>query len=206
METANILTYSDIVKLTIPFVFSLILIWFRSFYIKNEERKYKNYHLWRGLTNSERECLKFIDALDTTLEKLEKDTIVFFAFDCPRTLTNYAERLAELEKRNSYLYSEYCSNVEIVRNGHKSLQYLLTQTTFQQVSNDKIEERIKKAIRSQINALKGDILLKTDAEINLLEMIQKKNKKYDMQLLNSFKVIYKEAERKLDKKSFSISK
>lgn len=188
MNTQGILSYADILKLTIPFVFALIMVWVKHYYENYKERKNKNSHLWKGIKEEFDNCTKGMYALDRTLSKLNNDIIVFFGLDIPESLTNYAKRLAELECKKSYLYSDYASKVEIVRKGHNSLQSLLRQAAFYDLSDEKIACRIKKAIGSQIKAIKGDLILLAEAELLLMRHIRakyEKNAEQDIHLLES---------------------
>ena len=188
MPEQDLLSYTDIVKLTIPFLFALFLIWAKYFYDNYRERINKISHLWKGIKEEFDNCTKGKSALNDTFDYLNKNIIVFFGLDIPETLTNYSKRLAELEFQKSYLYSDYASKVEIVRKGHISLQSVLTQAIFQDLEDDKKGGRIKKAIESQISALKGDLIKLAEAELLLMKHIRSKYQKkgeQDIRLLEN---------------------
>ncbi|GAB5566168.1 MAG: hypothetical protein Wins2KO_32310 [Winogradskyella sp.] len=188
MNEQDLLSYNDILKLTVPFLLSLILFWAKHFYDNYRERINKNNHLWKGIKEEFDNCHKGKTALDETLSYLKKDTIIFFGLDIPHTLTDYSKRLAELESEKSYLYSDYASKVEIVRKGHSSLQSLLKQAIFQDLGNDKTGDRMKRAIESQVTALKGDLIKLSEAELLLMKHIRKKYQKkgeQDIRLLEN---------------------
>lgn len=174
METSAELSYVDILKLCIPFLFALVLVWVRHYYVLSSERRNKNLHLWRGIKEEFDNCVNGKKALNQTLERLKNNKIIFFALDIPCSLTDYAKRLAELECKTSYLYSDYVSKVDMVRKGHELLQSLLSKAAFQDLSATNTAPRIKAAIRSQIDALKGDIMLLAEAEILLMNYIASK--------------------------------
>lgn len=39
MNNQDLLTYTDVLKLVIPFLFAIVLIWIKEWYIKRVERK-----------------------------------------------------------------------------------------------------------------------------------------------------------------------
>ena len=171
----------DMIKLIVSFLVALLSIWFKDFYDKRQERKYKNEHLWRGIKDQFEDCSKGIQALEKTETCLNKNEICFFALDIPQTLTDYSKRLSELEFKSSYIYSDYASKAEIIRNGHKTLQAMLSQAVFQDLKNNVNSESIKGAIKSQINALKGDFIVLAEAEIVMMKCIKKNYPKKDNQ-------------------------
>lgn len=181
MDNQDLLTFADVLKLIITFLFALILIWAKVFYEERQERRHKNEHLWRGIKQGFDNCIKGIDALNTTLDYLNKDVIVFFGLDIPQTLTDYSKRLSELENKKSHLYSDYFSKAEILRKDHNFLQTILSQAAFQDLKDANVGERIKKAIQSQINAMKGDFIELTNAELELMRYIHAKYQKNNKQ-------------------------
>jgi hypothetical protein len=193
----DLLSYSDVAKLLIPFIFALILIWAKDYYEKSRERKSKNEHIWRVIKQSFDDCRKGIDVLNETIEFLKENIIVFFALDIPQTVTDYAKRLSELEMKSSYLYSDFASKAEIIRNGHKTLQAILTQASFQDLSDSQKSDRIKKAILSQINALKKDFISLAEVELDLMNHIQQKYSKKDVQDINKMEQILRDARNKM---------
>jgi len=191
LET-DFLSYLDAMKLSIPFLFSILLIWIKDIYEKNNEKKYKNEHIWRALKQQFDDCKKGIEALNITWEKFSKhDIIVYFSLDIPQSLLDYAKRLTELEYKKSYIYSGFISNAEIVKCGHKNLQALLNQATFCNYSEDN-STKLKKAIGSQLDALKNDFITLAESQLELMEYISKKYHK-DGQEIDKFRSIIDEA-------------
>ncbi len=178
MENNGLLNFLDVIKLIIPFLFALILIWAKDFYEKRQERKNKNDHLWNSIKEGFENFSKVIEALDITFNNLKKNNIVFFSFDIPSTLTDYSKKLSELENKNSHFYSDYVSHAEILRNSHKNLQSMLSQAAFHNLKEKGTGKRIKKAIKSQINAYKGDLIIFAEVELKLMKTLCSEYKKY----------------------------
>jgi len=188
----DLLSNSDVIKLFIPFLFSIILIWLKILYDRFIERRYKNEHIWRGIKQQFDDCIKGTNALNKTWMKLYKDgLIIYFSIDFPQSLIEYSKRLTELEWKNSYIYSEYISNIEIVKCGHKNLQILLNQATFHNLKEQE-GVKIKSAIESQICALKIDFITLAVSELELVKYIQKKYRK-DKQEISKMQLLLDEA-------------
>ena len=199
MKNTDLLTFTDVLKLIIPFLFALVLIWAKDFYEKWQERKNKNTHLWNSIKEGFENCIKGIEALDITLENLNKNSPVFFSFDIPSTLTDYSKRLSELENKNSHSYSDYVSHAEILRNSHKKLQAMLSQAAFHDLKEKGTGKRIKKAIKSQANAYKGDLIVFAEVELKLMKTIRSKYRKNKEHEINRLEQILKDAKNLKDK-------
>ncbi|WP_207425069.1 hypothetical protein [Pedobacter sp. SYSU D00535] len=162
------------IELFIPFLLSLITIWIKDDYTRRQEVKNKTNYLWSILGEKVDECREYISNLNETFNYFQKKKVVFFGLDIPKTLTDYAKRLAELERKQSFLYSDYASKVEILRTGHASLQRLLSEAAFQNLDDENTFSRIITAISSQIDALKKDSVILAKTEYRLVQFLEKK--------------------------------
>src|SRR5437016_5782956 len=111
------LPWSEIAKLCIPFVFALILIWAKQAYEQMRERRAKQEFLWRTISQGTENLHVALSELDKLALAFKEDRIRIVDFDVPSNLTDFGNRLSELDPSMSYVYSDYTSQIEIVRKG-----------------------------------------------------------------------------------------
>jgi len=178
--TQNMPFMVESLKLLIPFLFSLLLILANRHYNLRREKKEKNNHLWTGIIKSFDDYSKGCDCLDNIIKEIfDYNTVIYFNLDFSKSLTDYACRLAEIELKFSPEYSTYIAKVEIVRNGHRNLITLLNSAAASNPTLSIIDITLKNAIKSQVNALKKDLIIKAEAELTLLRCISRSNTRHD---------------------------
>ena len=174
--------FLEIIKLTIPFVFSLVLILVSYRYNKYIEYKSKKSHLIKGITNDFKDCINICTVLNTQLDYLKQGEVKYYNIDFPISLSDCAKRMAELDCSGSAKYSTYLAFTEIVRNDHKNLISLLNVAAN---SSPKINNILYGAIASQFKALKKDIVLKAESELEILKHLNKKDNSFDFKAYNT---------------------
>lgn len=174
----------EIAKLCVPFVFALVLIWAKQAYEQMRERRAKQEFLWRTITQG-------IPNLPVALGELDKVALAFKAnrvrivdFDIPNNLTDFGNRLSELEPSNSYIYSDYTSQIEIVRKG---LVFLKSLMETHLSSDDQAREKVAEAIGAQATNIKKDLVSLARRELDILRTIRaahKRSSRYQQQLID----------------------
>lgn len=185
------LTWVDIAKLCIPFVFSLVLIWAKDFYEKNRERKAKQEFLWRAISHASNNLSQALSQLDAIAEAFKNNKFRIVDFDLPTNLTEFSNRLCELDSTKAYVYCDYTSGIAIINKGLGSLKSLIANFP----AADK-EQRVSiaKGIEVQAKNIKKDLVTLARREIDVLKIIQKSSpKKYDMQTINQHELAIEKA-------------
>jgi hypothetical protein len=167
------IAWLDIAKLCVPFVFSLILLWAKQAYEHRRERKAKQEFLWRSISQGTAELHIALAEQDKIAQAFKEDRIRIVDFDIPSNLTDFANRLAELDPANSHIYSDYTSQIEIVRKG---LGFLKNLMEAHMSANDQSRPKIAEAIRAQTTNIKKDLVTLARRELDLLRTIRETNK------------------------------
>jgi len=185
------LTWIDIAKLCVPFVFSLVLIWAKDWYEKARERKAKQEFLWREISHESNNLSEALSQLDKIAEAFKNNKFRIVDFDLPANLTEFGNRLCELDSSKAYVYCGYTSGMAIVNKGLGSLKSLIADFP----TADK-EQRVSIAIGIEVQAknIKKDLVKLARREIDVLRIIQKSSpKKYDTQVIKQHEIAVEKA-------------
>jgi len=90
------LTWADIAKLCVPFIFSLILIWAKHSYDTSRERKAKQEFLWRTINQGLVDLPVALGELDKLADAFKNNRVRIVDFDLAANLTDFGNRLGEL--------------------------------------------------------------------------------------------------------------
>jgi thiamine pyrophosphate-dependent acetolactate synthase large subunit-like protein len=180
-----LLTWADVLKLCVPFAFALVLIWAKLAYENRRERKAKQTSLWRSINDEQGGLTDVIDTIGRIATAANSNKAVLVTFDTPETLSEFANRLAELDTGNAHIYISYSSHLQIVRTGTESLKEL--NAAFIQSPSGETRDRIVKAMTAQAKAVRKDLLTLARRELDLLEAIYRCNSRFDHQVIDNQK-------------------
>ena len=165
------ISWLDILKLCIPFLFSLILILANKKYIDHKERVAKKGALWRLLVQDLEELLHVFSRLDDTLEAVKNNEIRLITFVVSQPPVGFASRLAELEPENSHIYNEFIARSKILIKGFDFLKDILKIY----ISTGPASKGfIVKSIERQIYAIKEDLIFHANAQLDILDLLKNK--------------------------------
>jgi hypothetical protein len=161
------LTWPDVLKLSVPFFFSLCLLWATQKHNLRVKRKARQRLLAR-LHGGPFGYLEAIQAFNIVKEAVKENKVRMFSFDIPAIRTKVAERLAELDPTNAHIYVQYVSNAEVVRAGNRMYLELLKSL----VSSKDELDLCKAALFRQMRALKGDLIKFARSDFDLMEVLE----------------------------------
>lgn len=119
-------------------------------------------------------------------------------------MSNFGLRLAELDERNAYVFSEFVAYAQIVRGSVEDFKNL---TKAALCGNPSDPALLKKVIRAQVSALQGDLINLAYKELEVLTVIASRSKKrYDPQILKKVERGMKEAVDYFEKARMTATK
>jgi hypothetical protein len=177
MQEKAMLSWLDILKLCVPFIFSIILLWFKEWLTSYRERKRKEAYLWKTIIHESGELAIALKELDL-IAKGAKDRPRVVAFYASVNNILSADRLAELDFRNAHVYSEYSAHTEIVAKGFAFLKDLTKEAITAKVP---INPNLTLAIVAQTKSLRDDLVALAEREVDVLNVIRSANRKYNAQ-------------------------
>ena len=176
------ITWLDVVKLTVPFLFSIILIWIKGWYDRWSDRNSKQRVLSRLLLDELQTLPRAIEELGEISDASGRGKLRLVSFDIPSLVSGYSRDLAALDAGNSYIYSNLSSFFEIA---NKGVERLSTLTLDRAKAGDKESiERLNDAIKGQCRITAKDFITYGKAARGTLDVIPEKNKSIDKQTLD----------------------
>ncbi|MDN7141909.1 hypothetical protein KC131_14770 [Pseudomonas sp. JQ170] len=173
------LTWDDTLKLCIPFIFSIALIWIHYHVARLLETKAKKESLWRIFSTKNLGLASDLKGLNTIIDAYRAGEYASFTYALDDLPKNIAVRLSELTPKQTFIYERYISSYSAVQRNMKSLQsviHCLITTT--EISDG----RVRNAIQSQVEVLKSNLIELCEAQIFVMEHFSKeRNTTFDPQ-------------------------
>ena len=192
------LSWLDILKLCVPFIFSIILLWFKEWFTSHRERKGKEAYLWKAIIQESGELCSAFKELDLIAKSAqERPRIVALSVSANIILS--ANRMAELDTRNAHVYSEYSAHTELVAKGLEFLRELIKERI---TAEEPVNPNLALGIVAQTEALKDDLLTLAQREIEVLNVIKIANRKYRAQEISKHSEMIEQIKQS-NKKSLS---
>ncbi len=192
-DPSGLLTWADVVKVWLPVGISVLMVWGRHKYLTWRERKDKQKALWTGLSAPALNLHKAIAQLEDLAVEYQCDRVRVIQFDVPETLTNFSNRLAELDPKNALIYCDYVSFASITRSGFEFLNGFVRSRICE---SDCDTELLKMAIRAQVNALKKDLITLAEREFEVLRHLASTDRRFNRDTIRVVKNIIEEVKNK----------
>jgi len=193
----TLLTWADVLKLCVPFAFALVLIWAKLAYENRRERKAKQMSLWRSISDGQGSLTGVVNTIGRMATAASANKLVVVTFDIPESLSQFANRLAELDTGNAHIYISYSSHLQIIRTGIECLKEL--NSAYIQSPSGETRERIVKAMGGQTTSVRKDLLTLARRELDILEAIHRRNSHFDRQVIDNEKKLIESVSLAIDK-------
>jgi thiamine pyrophosphate-dependent acetolactate synthase large subunit-like protein len=193
----TLLTWADVLKLCVPFAFALVLIWAKLAHENRRERKAKQMSLWRSISDAEGSLIGVVDTIARIATAASANKLVVVTFDIPESLSQFANRLAELDTDNAHIYISYSAHLQIVGTGIECLKEL--NAAYIQSPSGETRERIVKAMGGQTTSVRKDLLTLARRELDILETIYRRNSRFDRQVIDNQKKLIERVSSAIDK-------
>lgn len=177
LPTQALLSWNDIAKLVVGFAISLFLIWAKS----AGERMYRRRTLRRSAWNVAKHHTDFrrwLDDLDATVMHERNGGVWLSSVDLSEHYAAMIAELSQLDPKNSDAYIGYLSAEQVVRNGFDRLEalrldFIRARSTSPAAANDAVS--IRRSLIGQCAAIRTDLKIMAERELEVLELIQVKH-------------------------------
>jgi hypothetical protein len=170
------LTWADILKLCVPFLFALCLIWIREWFITRKELRAKHEAFWRLIVQDYGNLAQAVNVLDDMATRYKDGrTPAVHEFSLPPTSINFATRLMELDPKHGYIYGNYAAQGEAVNKGMANLSDFTQELI--KATDDSIKGTLASVIEAQVGALQDNMIALAEEEVRILQRIQQTLKK-----------------------------
>ncbi len=187
------LTWADVVKLCIPFVFSLVLLWAKQEFENRVERKSKSEMLWRAIDQDSTELVKALDELDHIANAYTHDRMRLVTIVVP-PVTEIGARMAELDPAHAYVFTDYTAQAEIVRSGLARLERF---TDLAIEAGKGSPGSLANAIAAQVKSSKIDFVSMAQSALEVLKVLKTLNPSFDSQPISRRESVIRELRTKI---------
>jgi hypothetical protein len=177
------LLWSDVLKLFIPFLLSILFFIFKDWLSKHKEKKAKQESVWRLLKVEVRRVGTDLSGLKSLIKAYDDGMYAGFTHNLDNSLRRIIQRLSELDPEKTYVYAKYESAHTQVENHIISLCHIIHALITTPEINEK---RAKDAIKSQVLVLVESMIEMSEASVEVMEVIREdnpKNSTYDEQTI-----------------------
>lgn len=181
------LLWSDVLKLFIPFLLSILFFLIKDWLSKHKEKKAKQESIWRLLKVEVRRVGVDLSGLNSLVEAYDNGMYAGFTHNLDDSIKRIIRRLSELDPEKTYVYAKYESSHTQVENHINSLCHIIHSLI---TTTDINETRAKGAIKSQVQVLIESMIEMSEASIEVMAVIREENSKnsiYDEQILRELK-------------------
>lgn len=163
------LTWADVLKLCVPFVFSLILLWAKELYVDRRERLRKQQFLWRAIKHNASSLPQALTAFSRIPEAFREKKFHVQEFITPAVLREASLRLAELDHEHAHIYSDYADASELVQKGLDSLGSLLRSVVTARAAD---REHLLHGIEAHALNVRKDLITQARSELAVMKSLR----------------------------------
>jgi hypothetical protein len=185
------LTWSEVFKLTFPFVTAILLVWIKSGIESRIARRNKQHALSRLLNDEIGQIKKLVDALGRIAESASRRKLRLVTMDLSSLIVSLSSSLSDLDSSNAYYYSDLASWYEIVNKGFVRLSTFLTSRAGS--SDSTARENLDRAIMGQAKIVASDAVSFAKAGFLLLDKLPRNVRYQDSQAMASLEKVMDDA-------------
>jgi hypothetical protein len=115
----------DVLKLTVPFVTAILMVWIKTSIETHLSRGNKQHALSRLISDELGHLQEAVDALKRIAESAKNGKLRLVSIDVSGLMSKFASDLSDLDARQAYRYSDLVSSVELVNKGLERLSSLV---------------------------------------------------------------------------------
>jgi len=173
----------DILKLTVPFLTAVLMVWIKSWIESNLSRRHKQHALSRLLSDELQNSQSTVQALSRIAESAAQGKLRLVSIDVSTLISKLSCDLADLDSTHAYSYADLASSMEIVNKGLTRLASLtLTRAS---ASTKEIGDHLNRAIYAQAKITCADFLSLYKVFLEVLKRIPTKYRYGDDQSLRN---------------------
>lgn len=172
----------DVLKLTIPFVTTILMVWIKAWIENNLSRKNKQLVLSRLISDELSQLQHGVQVLKTTAEAAKAGKLNLASFDVSNLLSKFASDLSDLDAEQAYVYSDLISSIAIANGGTSRLSSLILSRA--NSKEPEISSRIERCIIGQTKITAIDFISFAESGMKVLNAIPRHIRYTDDQALN----------------------
>ncbi len=186
------ITNTDVLKLTVPFISAVFLIWVRNWVQNRISRNVKQEVMSRLLQNEIHDLREVIETLERVKQSFLNGHIRLVTVEVPRLLSKYACDLAELDPSRAFQYSDFSASCEIARKGLEKLSTFILERS--KTTEEQSIAVLVEVIGGQAQITAKDLLECGELSLRLIKNLPKKQRAADDQTISNLEKDLKDSE------------
>lgn len=186
------LEWIDILKLTVPFVTAILMVWIKSWIETWLTRKNKQHALSRLINDGLQDSLPTVEALSHIAESACKGNLRLVSIEISSLTSRFACDLADLDAKQAYCYADLASSQELVNKGLSRLSsFILSRVT---ATTMEVASQLDRAIHAQARITATDFITFCKSSLMVIKAIPEKYRYGDAQTLQNMEYLVTIAE------------
>lgn len=177
--------WMDIVKLTVPFITAILMVWIKAWIESRLERKHKQHALSRVINEELHFSRETVLGLSHIAESATNGKLRLVSIDVSTLLEKFAYELADLDSKQAYLYADLASSVELVNKGLSRL-YSLMLSRSTAIESD-VAAQLDRVIYGQARITAADYISLCKVCLTVFEKIPMRHRYGDDQALKNMR-------------------
>jgi len=190
-----LVSWSDVLKLTVPFATAVLLVWIRAWIHDLRARNAKQKALTRMIKDELETLPDAVDSLKRMAGSSREGKLRLVSFDIPGLISTYACDLSGLDTKRAYLCSDLVSSIEIVNKGLGRLSSFLIERA--KVQGGNLSKRLDNVIIGQAEITASDVVSFGKSALKMMEEIPKKRRNADSQDMGNLQKKIESSKKKL---------
>jgi len=182
----------DTIKLTIPFVAAILMVWIKTTIERLLTRKYKQLALSRLIGNELGELPDAVNAVKRIAESAANNKIRLVSIDVSTLTAKFCFELADLDTKHAYVYCDLSSAIEIANKGISRLTSFIEKRAVS--DGEKVTGQLDRSIIGQSKILASDFVSIGKASLEVIKIIPAKYRYGDHQAISSLEKAITSAE------------
>ena len=190
------IAWLDVIKLTVPFVTAVLVVWIKAWIEIYLATSSKQHALSRLISDELNSLQPAVDSLRRIAESAVHKKLRLVSLNVSSLLSEFACDLSALDAKQAYRYADLASSVDLVVLGLTRLSSLVV--TRASAKEDDVKSQIDRAICGQSKIAASDIVALAKSELEVAKSIPKRRRYIDDQALSAFTAKVGDAEKSLE--------
>ena len=190
------MTWLDVLKLTVPFVTAIMMVWIKTTIESAMVKKNKQHALSRLISEEVGELPDVANALKRIAESASKSKLRLVTINNSSLIGKLCSDLSDLDAKHAYCYSDLASSIDITNEGLVRLSSFIEKRASS--DSEKITSQLDRIIIGQSKILASDFLSLGQSSLKVMGVIPLKNRYGDHQVIEALTRAIENAKQALE--------
>ena len=190
------MTWLDVLKLTVPFVTAVVMVWIKTAIENVIARRNKQHAISRLIGDEVGELADVANALKKIAESAANQKLGLVTINNSSLVGKLCSDLSDLDAKHAYCYSDLASSIDIANTGLVRLFSFIEKRAAS--DGEKVTSQLDRAIIGQSRILVSDFISLGQSSLKVMEAIPTSNRYGDHQIIDALRKSIESAEKTLE--------